>query len=226
MTYEAAYIPDALASSVQEFERSSSAEPSLTISEPVEFTDERLLEQLRSGSREALAQLFRRYAHAVRNVAYRILRNESEADDLVQDVFLAIFHKASLYDPAQGKAATWIIHMTYNRAFDRRRYLITRHFYTSRELEETSMSLADSKRVIQFHEKSIDGVLGKGMMVEFNTRLTAEQRETIQMFFFEGYTLREIAELTGRSLFNVRSHYYRGLDRLRKYFLPQKLRSK
>jgi len=50
--------------------------------------------------------------------------------------------------------------------------------------------------------------------------------ETIQLFFFEGYALKVIAQRTGRSLVNVRNHYYRGLDRLRKFVLPENLRSK
>jgi len=64
------------------------------------------------------------------------------------------------------------------------------------------------------------------LTARFNARLTAEQRETIQLYFFEGYALKEIAELTGRSLVNVRNHYYRGLERFRKYVLPEKMRSR
>ena len=60
-----------------------------------EVSDETLLEQVRQGTREGLGVLFRRHARTVRNVAYRILRNEAEADDLVQDVFIFIFRKAS-----------------------------------------------------------------------------------------------------------------------------------
>ena len=64
-----------------------------------EATDEMLLKELREGANEALGILFRRYAHMVRNVAYRILRSEAEADDLVQEVFLFVFRKAGLFDP-------------------------------------------------------------------------------------------------------------------------------
>lgn len=63
-------------------------------------------------------------------------------------------------------------------------------------------------------------------MAQFDSKLTPEQRQTIRLYFFEGYSLKEIAEATGRSLVNVRSHYYRGLERLRKHVLPEKLRSK
>jgi hypothetical protein len=72
-------------------------------------SDERLLAQIKNGDKEALGRLFRRHAGTVRNVAYRILRSEGEADDLVQDVFLFIYRKASLFNSAHGRAATWIL---------------------------------------------------------------------------------------------------------------------
>jgi RNA polymerase sigma-70 factor (ECF subfamily) len=206
----------------------SSRESSVQSSEVVygSASDELLIERVRAGSKEALGDIFRRYARAVRNVAFRILQDEAEADDLVQEVFLFLFRKAALYDPAKGKAATWIIHVAYHRAFDRRRYLNSRHFYTNRELEGLTLRMADPRRGVWFHEQSMEGIFGKPLMAKFNALLTPEQRETIQLYFFEGYALKEIAELTGRSLVNVRSYYYRGLERLRRYVLPEKLRSK
>jgi RNA polymerase sigma-70 factor (ECF subfamily) len=239
MSSEAAYFPDALARTGEVCDGSTSLpevrarlegetteEQAGATTQVSEASDEQLLAQVRDGASEALAFLFRRHARAVRNVAYRILRDEAEADDLVQEVFLFIFRKAALYDRGKGRATTWIIHVAYHRAFDRRRYLNTRHFYASRELKDGGLHLADPRSESSFHEQSLEFILGKGLMAKFNSRLTPEQRETIELFFFEGYALKEIAELTGRSLVNVRSHYYRGLERLRKYVLPEKSRSK
>jgi RNA polymerase sigma-70 factor (ECF subfamily) len=191
-------------------------------SQDLEISDELLLRQVRDGKKEALALLFRRHARAVRNVAYRILRDEAEADDLVQEIFLFIFRKAALFESAHGPASSWIFQVVYHRAFDRRRYLNSRHFYASQELADTSFHLADPRKETPFHERSMEGILGKRLMEKFNTRLTPEQRETIQLYFFEGYKFKEIAELTGRSLTNVRQHYYRGLEQMRKYVLPGK----
>jgi RNA polymerase sigma-70 factor (ECF subfamily) len=189
-------------------------------------SDESLLEQVKQGAKEALSFLFRRHARSVRNVAHRILRDEAEADDLVQDVFIFVYRKASLFDASQGSARSWIIHVTYHRAFDRRRYLNSRHFYTSQELEGTVLRLIYSREEIPFYERSMEGIFGNKLTTKLNARLTSEQRETIQLYFFEGYALREIAQLTGRSLVTVRNHYYRGLERIREYVLPGKKRSK
>src|SRR4051812_951908 len=67
-----------------------------------EVVDEQLMEQLRAGSRDGLARLFPKHTRAVRNVAYRILRAESAADALVQDVFLFLFQKATVFDAKKG----------------------------------------------------------------------------------------------------------------------------
>ena len=87
------------------------------------------------GSREALAILFRRYARLVRTVAMRILRDDSEADDLLQDVFLFVHRNCSIFDSSRAAVRSWIVQMTYHRAIDRRRYLDSRHFYTRLDLD-------------------------------------------------------------------------------------------
>jgi RNA polymerase sigma-70 factor (ECF subfamily) len=245
MSSEAAYFPDSLASKPEALRMGSSAprtpteilnedetpsiepvHPAAAVIQISEISDELLLERVREGDNEALCVLFRRYARSVRNIAYRILRNEAEADDLVQEVFLRIFRKAALFDSTTGVARTWILHLKYHLAFDRRRYLNSRHFYSSQELDEASFRLADSREELPFHELSIEGILGRPLMARFKARLTPEQQETIRLYFFEGYALKEIAQLTGRSLVNVRGHYYRGLERMRKFVLPEKMRSK
>lgn len=239
MSSEAAYFANSFAATANQSAGASnisvSSESSTRVSagqfiassaQGSEVTDEQLMEQVRTGSKDALAVLFRKYARSVRNVAYRILRDESEADDLVQEVFLFVFRKAGLFDAKRGAARSWIFQVTYHRAFDRRRYLSSRHFYTNQDIDHTARHLADSREEHEFHELSIEGIFGKQLAARFNARLTPEQRETIQLYFFEGYALKEIAELTGRSIVNVRSHYYRGIERLRKYVLNEKARSK
>lgn len=190
------------------------------------FSDEALVEGLCVGDQEALGVLFRRYARIVRAVAYRILRNASEADDLLQEVFLFIFRKANLFDAARGSARSWIIQVTYHRAIDRRRYLVTRHFYTVQDLENVSANISGHRTEITFYEQSIEGSLGKEMLRKIEESLTEDQRKTIRLYFFEGYALEELAELFGQTLGNVRNHYYRGLEKMRKLVLEGKAGAK
>ncbi len=100
-----------------------------------ELSDDHLMLNICKGDLDALASLFRRYARIVRGVAYRVLRDASEADDLLQDIFLLIHRLCGTFDSSKGSARFWILQMTYRRAISRRRYLTSRHFYTRVDLE-------------------------------------------------------------------------------------------
>jgi RNA polymerase sigma-70 factor, ECF subfamily len=204
----------------------TSEHPASTIIQIAEISDETLLEQVRQGAKEPLGILFRRHARTVRNVAYRILRNEAEADDLVQDVFIFVFRKAALFDASHSTARSWIVQVTYHRAFDRRRRLITRHFYDSRELDDAVMNMADRRYETLFAEWSLEGIWGRESAARLRELLSPSQLSTIELHFFEGYTLEEIADRLGQTLGNIRHHYHRGLEKLRKPAFARKLRSK
>jgi RNA polymerase sigma-70 factor, ECF subfamily len=166
MTSEAAYFPDGVlrsretGRSTQRLAETSPEGLGPSIAIAAEISDEQLLEQVREGSQEALVPLFRRYAHAVRSVACRILRNEAEADDLVQEVFLFVFRKAALFDVSLGTARSWIIQVTYHRAIDRRRYLLSRRYYTFADVDASAEEPPDQRRAIPSWETSLDGIWG------------------------------------------------------------------
>jgi RNA polymerase sigma-70 factor (ECF subfamily) len=188
-----------------------------------ELSEEVLLDQIKQGKSEAMGILFRRHARKIRNIAYRILRDEGEADDLVQDVFLFLHRKSILFDASRGTAKSWIFHVTYSRAFDRRRHLNSRHYYTNQELVDAVLAPIDPREEIPLYERSGEGILGKKFASRLNAKLTTEQLRIIRLYFFEGHSFREIAEITGQSLANVRNRYYRALERIRKYVLFEKL---
>src|SRR5437870_5084023 len=87
-----------------------------TVGGASEPSDESVIAQISAGNQEALAILFRRYARLVWSVAERIVRNKAEADDVLQDVFLLIQRRASVFDSSKGTARSLIVHMTYQRA--------------------------------------------------------------------------------------------------------------
>ena len=188
-----------------------------------EISDEALLLEVCQGSREALAALFRRYAQMVRGVAYRILRDASEADDLLQDTFLLIDRKCRLFDPARGPARSWILQVTYHNALARRRYLNSRHFYTRLNLDDVDNQLAESGTGRQGREAA-DSRLGDSGVKKLLESLSDDQRETLRLFFVEGYTLSEIATKLNQTHGNVKHHYFRGLEKLRKHAFIGKLR--
>jgi len=178
--------------------------------------DEILIARVGEGDREALALLFRRYAGSVRGVAYRVLRDTSEADDLLQDVFLLIYRKSGSFESARGPARFWILQMTYHHAISRRRYLNSRHFYTRLDLDDVESDSTALHASNERYEQSIEAVLGNGALEKMFQALSENQRQTLRLVFQEGYTLDEIAAELGQSRDNVRHHYFRGLEKLRK----------
>ncbi len=118
-----------------------------TTAAPTE-SDELLVAQVCNGDNEALAVLFRRYARLIRAVSYRVLRDTSEADDLVQDVFLLVHRDCKTFDSSKGPARFWILQMAYRRAISRRRYLTSRHFYTRLDLDDAAGDLADPRAAV------------------------------------------------------------------------------
>jgi RNA polymerase sigma-70 factor (ECF subfamily) len=171
-----------------------------------------------------MAVLFRRYAGIVRGVAYRVLRDASEADDLVQDIFLLIHRLCGTFDSTKSPARFWILQMTYRRAISRRRYLTSRHFYNRLDLDDAESQLADPRSFAAQPEGTVDGRLGKGSLLQkVFEELTENQQRTLHLFFVEGYTFDEIAEKLGQTRGNIKNHYFRGLDRLRKHVFGGKL---
>jgi RNA polymerase sigma-70 factor (ECF subfamily) len=174
-------------------------------------SDEDLVLQAEAGSRGAVTLLFDRYSAQIFNVGLRILRDRGEAEDLVQEVFLGLLHKVKGFDPEKGCGRTWILQIAYRRAFDRRDYLTRRSFYNGADADQLKNVLTNSSKL---EEQVANSVTTEQLRSTF-AALSKNQRRTLQLFFFDGLTLREISERTGESLENARHFYYRGLERLR-----------
>ena len=177
-------------------------------------SDEALITRLLAGEQEALGSLFQRYARIVRSVAARILRDAAEAEDLVQDLFLFIQRKCAIFDSSKSSARSWIIQMAYHRSIERRRYLTSRQFYAQTEVGSNTVHMVGTPTAES--DYSAEAVFGRNGLSKLLKSLTDDQRETLCLHFFDGYTLAEISQKSGQTLGNVRNHYYRGLDKLRK----------
>src|SRR6202034_991931 len=113
--------------------------------------------------------------------------------------------------------------MSYRRAISRRRYLTSRHFYTRVDLDDVETELADPRNPAAEVDGLIDATSGNGSLQKVFEELSENQQQTLKLFFVEGYTFDEIAEKLGQSRGNIKNHYFRGLDRLRKHIFSGKL---
>jgi RNA polymerase sigma-70 factor (ECF subfamily) len=188
-----------------------------------EMSDEGLIGLLRDKDAEALDVLFSRHSRLVYGIALRILRDAGEAEEIVQECFLYMFRKADTFQPSRGTAKVWIVQVAYSRARDRKAHLSRRGFYLRTDLD--SDELGGGPVGTTDVEREIGVKLDFERLKQAFLDLSDFQRKTVQLFYFEGLDLREISECLHEPLGNVRHHFYRGLERLRKSAMAERLRN-
>jgi RNA polymerase sigma-70 factor (ECF subfamily) len=181
-----------------------------TYAELVGMSDETLMAELKRGNGDALAILFDRYHRLVMKIAVRILRDAGEAEDLTQSVFLEILRSASQFNSARGTAKVWMLQCVYNRGFNRRQYLNLRGIYLRPEESVPRQNAWSIGR-----KGTLDVLESARTVKQALSHLNKAQKTTLQLAYYDGLTMHEIAERTGESLDSVRHHYYRGLEKLR-----------
>jgi RNA polymerase sigma-70 factor (ECF subfamily) len=174
-------------------------------------TDEELLADLLGDEPDALTVLFERHSALVFRIARRILRNDAEAEDAVQQVFIDIFRAAEQFEPEKGSFKSWLLMFAYHRTFNSRRQLLTHGFYDSDSFEELpqelirgagcSLSFAPAEAVI--------------LVEQVLKLIQPRQRRAIELTYYEGLTAEQASEATGESVRVVRHNLYRGLEKLR-----------
>ncbi len=158
--------------------------------------------------------LFERHASSLFRIARRILRNEAEAEDAVQHIFLDVFRSIQQFDPEKGGFKTWFLLFAYHRIFNCRRSLTANRFFDTDPFDELLPA------VVPLTERSLGYSLPEmSLLVEQVLRaLQPRQRRTIELVYYEGLTAEEVSKRTGETVRVVRHNLYRGLEKLRKAF--------
>lgn len=176
---------------------------------------------LRAGHHDALAVIVDRYQRLVWSVAQKIVHDESEAEDMVQIVFLELFQKMELFSSARGTLKVWLLQIAYTRSINRRYHLQRRNFYNHTEVDEQDITPFSPSTASILRLNS--GETAR-LVREVLATLNASQRAAIELIAFEGLTFDELAVRTGETVANAKHHYYRGMMKLREYLsapLPQ-----
>ena len=175
--------------------------------------DALLLQRLADGDRPALAELYDRFSGPLYAVALRIVHDAAEAQDVVHDVFIALWKKAARFEPERGSAFAWAVSLARNRAIDRLR--------SRRRRAE----LLEQSKPSDFGYDEGGGASGGSEAADLSERagavrkavaaLPAEQQRALELAFFGGLTQQEIAERLSEPLGTVKARIRRGLARLR-----------
>lgn len=176
-----------------------------------DLLDEQLMLRVKGGDHTSLAVLMKRHARIVLGVGRRVLHDQGAAEELVQDVFFLVYKRCQVFDPRRGSFRAWLVRIAYNEAYRSRQRVSLRHINE----QETLDQCLDIMEVTADPEYQVAVAQGEKTLRQAFRRLSNRQKETMELFFFEGYTLREISEQLGEPLGNVRHYYYRGLQDLK-----------
>jgi RNA polymerase sigma-70 factor (ECF subfamily) len=185
--------------------------------EKAKAEDLQMLRAIQQGDEAALADLYDRYRAILFGLILRILHSQPEAEDVLQDVFVQVWQRASSFDEARGKPFTWLVTLARSRAIDRLRALESRGrtaIEAVREaIEKTSDAVGDTFRSEQSR------IVGEAL-----AQLPEGQRKVLVLAYFEGLTQSEIAERTDEPLGTVKTRMRSGIIKLRE-LLGDRLRN-
>ncbi|MBL9215524.1 MAG: sigma-70 family RNA polymerase sigma factor [Opitutaceae bacterium] len=177
-----------------------------------------LMAGMARGDKGSLARLYDLLAKPLYGLALRIVNDPAEAQDVVQDVFLQLWQKASAFDTARGSVFSWAATLARNRSIDRVRMRRRRAELlagAAPELQPASAGTDDSAGSLWLREKA-------AAVRQALTRLAPDQQAAIELAFFGGLTQQEIAAKLNEPLGTVKARIRRGLLRLRES-LPDRL---
>ncbi len=179
---------------------------------PEQTLEMELLARIGKRDRASFEQLYDRLSAVLFSIAYRVLNDQAAAEDVLQDVFIQIWDKASRYDPARGKPLTWAVTLTRNKSIDRLRSAQRRHRLQDEMEREQSVHEATGGRgfldAVEAGEKNES-------VRQAVRQLSDAQREAIEMAFFRGLTQAEIAQQLDEPLGTVKARIRRGMMKLR-----------
>ena len=173
--------------------------------------DVNLLRRIAEGDRSAFASFYDLYSGLLFSIAVRILNDNKEAEDVLQEVFLQIWEKAGAYDPLLGKPASWAVTLTRNKAIDRIRASQRR----VKLIEQATVEAAVSPDNTPSANEKLHGKENAERVRSGVAALPPDQRRAIEMAFFSGLTQDEIARKLQEPLGTIKARIRRGMLKLR-----------
>jgi RNA polymerase sigma-70 factor (ECF subfamily) len=169
---------------------------------PAADPDVELVRAMAAGNQDALAALYERYADLMLGLAMRVVRNRREAEDLLHDVFLEAWRAAKDFDPARGRVRTWLAIRMRSRALD-----LQKSARVSRNAGDGGLEHVAAEEV----HPSPDHAKVRGAIAE----LPKEQRQVIELAYFDGLSCSEIAERLSVPIGTVKSRLSAAMSKLR-----------
>ncbi len=175
------------------------------------MTDPELIAGVIKRDRKSFDLFYERYAQIVFNLCVRILKDEAEAQDVLQEIFLQIWREAERFDASRASVKTWLFTIARSRSLDRYR---SRKTVTNRLEDQAD----DQLQQIAGKEDLQNASVTRQYVLGALARLSAEQRLVLELSYYEGLTQEEIAERLKEPLGTVKSRIRAALIKLRALF--------
>lgn len=178
---------------------------------PVTPFEKELVTGLKAGNKKAIDLLYKKYSAALFGIIVRIVKYDEIAEDTLQDTFLKIWKSIGQYDSSKGKLFTWMANLAKNTAIDQIR---SKHYTNGIKTDDIAETAVEN--CVQGIQKplNLDAIGLKQLM--FN--LKPDQKQIIDLFYFEGYTHIEVAEKLDMPLGTVKTKIRQAIIILRQYF--------
>lgn len=162
--------------------------------------DAQLVERLKRREPQAMADMYDRYGRATYSLIFRIVRNPAIAEDLVQETFLRVWNRVHAFDSERGALGVWMLAVARNRALDYVRSVDGRMAQNASQLDEL-----ESPAAFADFEQNLLNIDRVRLLRDALTKLNPNQREVIEMAYYEGLSQSEMAERMKQPLGTVKT---------------------
>src|SRR5213082_403622 len=180
--------------------------------EPGAPSDFDLMGRIQAEDPEALSQLYDRYNGILKALILRVIHNEAEADDLLQEIFMEIWNQAKNFSPEKGKPLGWMVTLTRRRAIDALRK--KRAYARAEERLQAQPEQQPLAWVQNATENDIEAGDTRVLMAKVINSIPEAQQQVIELAFFQGMSQREIASHTNIPLGTVKTRLELGLKKI------------
>jgi RNA polymerase sigma-70 factor, ECF subfamily len=174
------------------------------------LADEEVMQLVQGGNPRAFELMYERHGGAAFSLAYRMVGNRVTAEDITQEAFLSIWRSRTRYDHARGSVRTWVLGIVHNRGIDALRRG-TVHDRRRESMEGVAERLEAPERTDVEAARREDA---RSVRSALET-LPAEQRRTVELAYFGGFSHSQIAEMLGMPIGTVKGRMRLGLEKLR-----------
>jgi RNA polymerase sigma factor (sigma-70 family) len=182
-------------------------------------SDLQLAEALVGGDADALSEVYDRFHRAVHAVAFRVTTDRTHAEDVVQEVFVALWKRPDAYDPSRGSLGTWLMSTAHHKAVD----LVRREESLRRRRDLVAVDVQQEFREEHLAEPVEDKATERWQAERVRKALSdlpEAQRQAMVMAYFGGYTQREVAAIMGVPLGTVKTRMLAAMRKLRDVLAP------